>query len=72
MSNFDLTSTVEEGEEKNANTKHSLETFCWLYKEGDALLATGGGDGLVRIISVANSEEVKILEGHNSKYNIKK
>lgn len=68
MSNFDLTGTTEDGDEGAAAAKdHSLETFCWLYKEGDALLATGGADGLIRIISVANSEEIKILEGHKSK-----
>ncbi|CAO3624908.1 unnamed protein product [Mucor hiemalis] len=64
MSNFDLTTTVNEEDEGTASKNHSLETFCWLYKEGDALLATGGADGLIRIISVANSEEIKILEGH--------
>lgn len=64
MSNFDLTGTTDEGDEGSAAKDHSLETFCWLYKEGDALLATGGADGLIRIISVANSEEIKILEGH--------
>lgn len=67
MSNFDLTGTTDEGDEGSAAKDHSLETFCWLYKEGDALLATGGADGLIRIISVANSEEIKILEGHKSK-----
>lgn len=64
MSNFDLTPTEESGESAN---KHTLDTFCWLYREDDALIATGGADGFVRIISVANSEEIKILKGHTSK-----
>lgn len=65
MSNFDLTPLEEEGD--NTAMKHTLDTFCWLYKERDAVLATGGADGLIHIISVANSEEIKILEGHQSK-----
>ena len=66
MSNFDLTPAGEDVQDANAS--HSLETFCWLYKEGDALLATGGADGHVHIISIATSEETKILEGHTSNY----
>lgn len=67
MSNFDLTPLEEDPE--NKTLKHTLETFCWLYREGDALLAAGGADGLIRILSVANSEEINILEGHQSKCN---
>ncbi|KAI9360257.1 WD40-repeat-containing domain protein [Pilaira anomala] len=65
MSNFDLTPLEEEGD--NTAMKHTLDTFCWLYKERDAVLATGGADGLIHIISVANSEEIKILEGHQKR-----
>lgn len=68
MSNFDLTPTAIEGVDAKATPKTTLETFCWLYREGDALLATGGTDGLIRIISVANSEEISVMEGHTSKY----
>lgn len=67
MSNFDLTPPAVNGSEAKPISNLTLETFCWLYREGDALLATGGTDGLIRIISVANSEEVSVLEGHTSK-----
>jgi WD40 repeat protein len=67
MSNFDLSPPAEEEADGKVIAKHTLETFCWLYREGDALLATGGNDGLIRIISVANSEEISVLKGHNSK-----
>lgn len=62
MSNFDM--TPEEEENKN---KYILETFCWLYKKGDALLATAGADGIIHILSLAHSEEIMALEGHSSK-----
>jgi citrate lyase synthetase len=65
MSNFDLT-PPEDSVDTGLATKYTLETFCWLYRENDAVLAAGGADGLIHIISVANSEETKILEGHES------
>ncbi|KAG1161365.1 hypothetical protein G6F37_003155 [Rhizopus arrhizus] len=57
MSNFDIT------EEDDVNRE--LYTFCWLYRQGDAWLATAGADGLIHILSLANSQEIKILEGHS-------
>ncbi|KAG0163007.1 hypothetical protein DFQ30_000888 [Apophysomyces sp. BC1015] len=60
MSNFDL--TVLQTEEDPV--KRDLRTVCWLYKEGDAWLATAGADGLIHLISLANSQEVDILHGH--------
>ncbi|KAG0741358.1 hypothetical protein G6F57_009351 [Rhizopus arrhizus] len=57
MSNFDIT------EEDGVNRE--LYTFCWLYRQGDAWLATAGADGLIHILSLANSQEIKILEGHS-------
>jgi citrate lyase synthetase len=73
MSNLDLTPppSTEAGTIVDA-TKHRLETFCWLYREDDALIATGGADHLIRIISVANSQEIKTLEGHKSKLLVKR
>ncbi|KAI8084345.1 WD40-repeat-containing domain protein, partial [Gilbertella persicaria] len=59
MSNFDITP-----EDESLVHKHQLETFCWSYRDGDVLLATAGGDGLVHIISLANSEEIMALQGH--------
>ncbi|KAI8387479.1 WD40-repeat-containing domain protein [Blakeslea trispora] len=59
MSNFDMTP-----EDETQISKHRLETFCWLYKDGDGLLATAGGDGDIHIISLANSEETMVLKGH--------
>ncbi|RCH87616.1 hypothetical protein CU097_008960 [Rhizopus azygosporus] len=56
MSNFDI--TEEDG------SSHELYTFCWLYRQGDAWLATAGADSLIHILSLANSQEVKVLEGH--------
>ncbi|KAI7865053.1 WD40-repeat-containing domain protein [Mucor mucedo] len=64
MSNFDLTPPSAMNDEEETSNKTTLETFCWLYRERDGLLAVGGTDGLVRIISVANSEEISILKGH--------
>ncbi|KAI9486335.1 MAG: WD40-repeat-containing domain protein [Benjaminiella poitrasii] len=61
MSNFDITPTEESGESKS---KYELETFCWLYKEGDALLATAGADGSIHVLSLAHSGEIMQLEGH--------
>ncbi|OAD71878.1 hypothetical protein PHYBLDRAFT_80559 [Phycomyces blakesleeanus NRRL 1555(-)] len=60
MSNFDLTA----GNTEESTVKQNLLTFCWLYREGDAWLATGGSDRKIHIISLANSEEICILEGH--------
>ncbi|KAI9014349.1 WD40-repeat-containing domain protein [Phycomyces nitens] len=60
MSNFDLST---ENPDLYWGDKN-LMTFCWLYREGDAWLAMGGGDGLIHIVSLANSEEIAILEGH--------
>ena len=62
MSNFDMTP-----EDDALINKHRLETFCWLYKDGDGLLATAGGDGDIHILSLANSEETMVLKGHKSK-----
>ncbi|KAI8378085.1 WD40-repeat-containing domain protein [Choanephora cucurbitarum] len=59
MSNFDMTP-----EDDALINKHRLETFCWLYKDGDGLLATAGGDGDIHILSLANSEETMVLKGH--------
>ncbi|KAI8974638.1 WD40-repeat-containing domain protein [Pilobolus umbonatus] len=57
MSNFDLTTTED-------SSDNQFETFCWLYKEGDGLLAVGGKDTKIHILSLANSQEIKVLEGH--------
>lgn len=64
MSNFDI--TEEDG------SSHELYTFCWLYRQGDAWLATAGADSLIHILSLANSQEVKVLEGHKSECEIKR
>lgn len=45
-----------------------LHTFCWLYRENDAWLATAGTDTQIHIISLALSQEMVILEGHASKW----
>ncbi|CDS08154.1 hypothetical protein LRAMOSA02102 [Lichtheimia ramosa] len=58
MSNFDL-SLQQDGE-----VKRELHTFCWLYRENDAWLATAGTDTQIHIISLALSQEMVILEGH--------
>ncbi|KAF7726033.1 hypothetical protein EC973_009098 [Apophysomyces ossiformis] len=60
MSNFDLTALQTEED----TAKRDLRTFCWLYKEGDAWLAAAGADGLIHLVSLANSQEIDILYGH--------
>ncbi|ORY98798.1 WD40-repeat-containing domain protein [Syncephalastrum racemosum] len=56
MSNFDLGQT-EDG-------KSELHTFCWLYRGDDAQIAAAGTDGNIHLVSIAYSEEIKILQGH--------
>lgn len=58
MSNFDITS--------DDGINRELHTFCWLYRPGDACLAAAGVDGLIHILSLADSQEIKTLEGHTS------
>lgn len=62
MSNFDL--STQDDQDK---TRKDLHTFCWLYRENDAWLAAAGADGLIHIVSLANSQEIDILAGHTSK-----
>ncbi|KAI9494347.1 WD40-repeat-containing domain protein [Zychaea mexicana] len=61
MSNFDL-SVLQNKEEDPV--RRDLHTFCWLYRENDAWLALAGTDGLIHIVSLANSKEIAILHGH--------
>ncbi|KAI7872050.1 WD40-repeat-containing domain protein [Spinellus fusiger] len=58
MSNFDLSALP------TTSTKQDLSTFCWMYRQGDAWLATGGADSLIHIVSLANSQEIAVLSGH--------
>lgn len=62
MSNFDLSTPDDQDK-----TRKDLHTFCWLYRENDAWLAAAGADGLIHIVSLANSQEIDILAGHTSK-----
>lgn len=48
-------------------SEKELHTFCWLYRENDAWIAMAGTDGLIHIVSLANSREIDILHGHTSK-----
>ncbi|KAI8099532.1 WD40-repeat-containing domain protein [Halteromyces radiatus] len=64
MSNFNLASTLNADEEPN---KKFLHTFCWIYQEDDAVVATGGMDGDIHILSIANSKEIAILKGHTKR-----
>ncbi|KAI9312894.1 WD40-repeat-containing domain protein [Dichotomocladium elegans] len=59
MSNFDLAPLQDDG-----GVKRELHTFCWLYRENDAWLAAAGTDGIIHIVSLANSQEIIQLEGH--------
>ncbi|KAI8369384.1 WD40-repeat-containing domain protein [Radiomyces spectabilis] len=62
MSNFDLAAVPQEDEQL---PKRNLNTFCWLYREGDAWLAAAGADASIHIISLANSQEIDVLHGHS-------
>ncbi|KAI9090507.1 WD40-repeat-containing domain protein [Phlyctochytrium arcticum] len=42
-----------------------LLTCCWIHQPEDAVVATAGSDNLIRLISLARSEEICILEGHS-------
>lgn len=59
MSNFDITPTLVKNEHK-----YKLNTLCWLYKNGDALIATAGADTAIHVLSLAYSEEIMLLRGH--------
>ncbi|KAI7858713.1 WD40-repeat-containing domain protein [Circinella umbellata] len=61
MSNFDLSLLQDKQEDP---VRRELHTFCWLYRENDAWLALAGTDGLIHIVSLANSREINILHGH--------
>ncbi|ORX69734.1 WD40 repeat-like protein, partial [Linderina pennispora] len=41
-----------------------LHTCCWVHTPDDALLAMGGEDKLVHIISLGWSREIRVLRGH--------
>ncbi|KAL1934388.1 hypothetical protein VTP01DRAFT_6570 [Rhizomucor pusillus] len=64
MSNFDLSTPDDQDK-----TRKDLHTFCWLYRENDAWLAAAGADGLIHIVSLANSQEIDILAGHTKSIN---
>ncbi|ORZ13169.1 WD40-repeat-containing domain protein [Absidia repens] len=64
MSNFDLASDLSEEEDSG---QRNLNTFCWLYQKDDAVIATGGGDGDIHIISVSQSKEIAVLKGHTKR-----
>jgi hypothetical protein len=65
-SNFDI--TPEDVQDKvELRTKYQLETFCWIYRKGDAVLATGGAKGKIHILSVADSAEIRTIKAHDSK-----
>ncbi|KAI9267389.1 WD40-repeat-containing domain protein [Sporodiniella umbellata] len=56
MSNFDI--TADDG------VNRELHTFCWLYRPGDACLAAAGASGAIHVLSIADSQEIKKLQGH--------
>ncbi|KAJ1934728.1 hypothetical protein FBU59_005606, partial [Linderina macrospora] len=41
-----------------------FHTCCWVHTPGDALLAMGGEDKLIHIISLGWSREIRVLRGH--------
>ncbi|SAM05553.1 hypothetical protein [Absidia glauca] len=61
MSNFNLASELTEDQDYEEKV---LNTFSWMYKKTDTLVATGGADGDIHILSVALSKEIAILKGH--------
>lgn len=65
MSNFNLASDLTDDQDYEQKV---LNTLSWIYKKTDTLLATGGADGDIHILSVALSKEIAILKGHTSKY----
>ncbi|KAI9300683.1 WD40-repeat-containing domain protein [Cunninghamella echinulata] len=64
MSNFNMASKFTEDQDKS---EKSLQTACWLYKNEDAWIATGGADCKIHIFSLAYSREVIILKGHSKR-----
>ncbi|ORX61578.1 WD40 repeat-like protein [Hesseltinella vesiculosa] len=64
MSNFNLASNLKENESSDSR---GLSTFCWLYREEDALIAVAGEDTNIHILSIAKSKEVSVLKGHSKR-----
>ncbi|KAG2186323.1 hypothetical protein INT43_002761 [Umbelopsis isabellina] len=61
MSHFNLAIESEEGSPPNK----LLHSACWLHRPEDALIAVGGADMKIHILSLANSQELAILSGHS-------
>lgn len=68
MSNYDLSQLEPEEDDDDGYYKltHELVTFCWLYRNGGAYLATAGTDTEIHILSLSRSQEEQSLQGHTS------
>ncbi|SAM01430.1 hypothetical protein [Absidia glauca] len=62
ISNFNLASTLTDDQDPKQKI---LNTFCWLYLRDDAVIATGGADNGIHILSMTQSKETAILKGHS-------
>ncbi|KAI8335858.1 WD40-repeat-containing domain protein [Chlamydoabsidia padenii] len=61
MSNFNLGDGLDEEEDYKEKI---LNSFCWIHRKDDAIIATGGADGDVHVLSIALSNEIAVLKGH--------
>ncbi|KAI8335574.1 WD40-repeat-containing domain protein [Chlamydoabsidia padenii] len=61
VSNFNLAKTSVDDQNYKEN---NLNTFCWLSLNDTAMIAAGGIDGHVHILSITKSKEVAVLKGH--------
>eukprot|EP00842_Homolaphlyctis_polyrhiza_P006845 jgi/Hompol1/74/HPOL_004284-RA len=57
------TDTIPKADQQS-ETSNEMLTCCWLRFPQDAVLAAAGRDKKIHILSIANSAELMILEGH--------